>query len=113
VHFQIELSEHYEVENDLEQHKGQVRSRISTIDEDRNHGVEKYYHELRELQKRQVSLPPQVLSHRRSHEGQKVVSVHDDVNETVQQNCEHSLTVGPVRDAKPAAEDDQHMMRHV
>lgn len=47
--------------------------------------------ELNQLQSRQVFLPPQELLHLRSHGGEQVIAVHNNVHEGVDEANRHSL----------------------
>lgn len=55
-------------------------------------------------------LPPQVLLHVRSHGGEHVVRVHEDVDEGVDQSQEGSMATRKVLDANQAADGHQSVM---
>ena len=58
-------------------------------------------------------LPPNVFLVFRSHGGQEVVSVHDDVNHRVDETEEGAVTTGDEFDTPPAGGRHDTVMNHV
>lgn len=75
--------------------------------------MEEEEHELHQLQRCEVFLPPQVLLHVRADGRQAVVRVHDDVDEGVHQADEEGLSSGQIFDSRPPVEDHGGMVVHV
>lgn len=57
--------------------------------------------ELDHLQRSQVLLPPEVLLELRSHRGEQVVRVHDDVHKGIKQAEEGAVAARSKFDAEP------------
>lgn len=64
------------------------RLRVVAFDEEQLEGVDYDGDELHHLEGGQVLLPPEIGLHPWTHRRQKVVRVHDDVNESVEQSKE-------------------------
>lgn len=54
--------------------------------------MKKYYHKLHNLHSGQMFFPPEILLHMRSECSQHIVSVHEDVDETVDETKEGWMT---------------------
>lgn len=63
-----------------------------------------------DLAEGQMLLPPQVLLHVRSHGGEHVVRVHEDVDEGVDQAQERAMATRKVLDANQAADGHQRVV---
>lgn len=75
--------------------------RVVAVDEEQLEGVHHDGDELDHLERGQVLLPPQVLLELRSHCGEQVVRVHDDVHEGVQQAEERAVAARSELHAEP------------
>lgn len=62
------------------------------------------------LEECQVLFPPQVLLHVRTHGGQHVISVHEDVNEGVDKAQQSSMSAGKVFNANKSADRHECVM---
>ncbi len=59
--------------------------------ENHHHGLQKDQGELEHLEWGQVLLPPQIRLHPRSQSGQKIVGIHDDVHDGIDETSEGFL----------------------
>lgn len=100
------MREQSKEEHCLGQSDIRVRPRIPAADEQRHAGMDEKHHELRQLQLRNVALPPEMLLNGWAHEREEVVEVHDDVHRAVNNNDHDSLTIWSVREPEPTVEDN-------
>lgn len=89
----VEIGEEGEEHDGVEAHDVNIDPRIVTIDEEELCSVDENGDELDHLDERQVLLPPKIFLIFRSHGGQKVITVHDDVHKSVEQSKESSMSL--------------------
>lgn len=97
----VELVEEEEEHDGVHADPPDEGARVVAVDEEELEGVHHDRDELEHLQAGQVLLPPEEALELRSHGGEQVVRVHDDVHEGVEQAEEGAVAAGRELDAEP------------
>ncbi|KAL3189350.1 hypothetical protein MRX96_002667 [Rhipicephalus microplus] len=113
VRLHVEVEEQHEEEHSLED--GQVAEvrRETAVVEHRDGTVEHERDELAHLKLGQVALPPQVRPEPGAQGGERVVRVHDHVDEAVEEREERILSRGTEVDAQPDGPGDERVVDDV
>lgn len=92
---------------------GKANGIVAVVLEEQLERVHHDQHKLNHLHHGQIFLPPEITLHSRSHRGQHIVRIHEDVHECVEESKECRMSARRKLDAPPNGDGHNAMMDHM